>query len=57
MAFHSTQGATVRGSDLEETEGLAHRRLDVKQLDIPPVLLPERHKGVGAWRMSMSMRG
>ena len=31
-----------------ETDGLAHRALDVKRLDILPVLLEERNKEVDA---------
>ena len=31
---------------LVETDGLAHRRLDVQRLDVLPVLLEERHQEV-----------
>ena len=34
---------------LVETDGLAHGRLDVKRLDVLPVLLEERHKEVDAY--------
>ncbi len=33
---------------LVETDGLAHRRLDVKRLDVLPVLLEERDEEVNA---------
>jgi len=33
---------------LEETDGLAHRRLDVQRLDVLPVLLQEGHEEVDA---------
>ncbi len=40
----------VAGDDepLVETDGLAHRRLDVKRLDLLPVLLEERDEEVNA---------
>ena len=37
------------GIRLEETDGLAHRALDVQRLDVLPVLLEQRNEEVDAW--------
>lgn len=39
---------------LEETDGLAHRRLDVERLDVLPVLLKKRDEEVDALRAWLS---
>ena len=39
---------------LVETNGLAHRRLDVKRLDVLPVLLEERDQEVDGCRTNVS---
>ena len=44
-----TRGGEENVKRLVETDGLAHGRLDVKRLDVLPVLLEERHKEVDAY--------
>ena len=39
---------------LVQTNGLAHRRLDVKRLDVLPVLLEQRHEEVDACARDIS---
>lgn len=38
----------ITGMRLEETDGLAHRRLNVERLDVLPVLLEQRDEEVDA---------
>ena len=40
---------------LVETDGFAHRRLDVKGLDVLPVLLEQRHEEVDACARDISL--
>ena len=44
-------------SPLEETDRLAHRRLDVQRLDVLPVLLEQRDEEVDAWDMGQRGNG
>lgn len=37
------------GGELEQTDGLAHRRLDVERLDVLPVLLEKGDEEVDAY--------
>ena len=48
--------AVERQSRSEETDGLAHRRLDVQRLDVLPVLLEQRHEEVDACEDAVSTK-
>ena len=42
---------------LEETDGLAHRALDVERLHVLPVFLEQRDKEVDAWKKCEQLSG